>query len=441
MPGIFYSSIDDITKADFTLLEHRGSKFSELTNSLGHFKCATSTDFNQIVANNTGMLMLDGFVFNSINELCDVNWLSQQFSNDFDHNIEIVRNLKGEFSITWITDEKVMFFSDYAGYRPLFFSYDEKHISLCNITNIIFELTGSYYKTKANSAYCWERRTGSINKKQIYYFDLTQNVNNWDTVFEKFENSIKCYYSNLKSVTLISSGYDSSVIACAVNKIFPDYNNFYYVYSEYENNQVMEQRSKIHDFETIYLAKDNWSKNTKPLYKDTYKIYKKLPNKFILQCRTVRDDMKNTFTDNQNIAAVYWELCKNYMDNEQFIMTGEGADDVFSDAGYKGIRLRPTDSQFGGLFPRDLEIEWPWVFPFASNRNLTFTGQQQKDVATPLSDKDLVQAFLNTTQDLKNSRYKAWLAQYMEDHNYPYDSIETKEVDLAEDMKIGFYTV
>ena len=37
---------------------------------------------------------------------------------------------------------------------------------------------------------------------------------------------------------------------------------------------------------------------------------------------------------------------------------------------------------------------------------------------------ELIQAWLNTTSDLKNREHKGWMAQYMRDHNYPYSDLE-----------------
>ena len=38
----------------------------------------------------------------------------------------------------------------------------------------------------------------------------------------------------------------------------------------------------------------------------------------------------------------------------------------------------------------------------------------------PFLDRDLVQEFLWLLPELKNSKYKAPLANYMQDHNYPF---------------------
>lgn len=46
----------------------------------------------------------------------------------------------------------------------------------------------------------------------------------------------------------------------------------------------------------------------------------------------------------------------------------------------------------------------------------------------PLLDVGLVQAWLNTTAELKNKRYKHWMFEYMTEHDYP----------MLENVKIGF---
>jgi hypothetical protein len=45
----------------------------------------------------------------------------------------------------------------------------------------------------------------------------------------------------------------------------------------------------------------------------------------------------------------------------------------------------------------------------------------------PLLDVGLVQAWLNTTAELKNKRYKNWMFEYMKEHDYP----------ILENVKIG----
>jgi hypothetical protein len=42
------------------------------------------------------------------------------------------------------------------------------------------------------------------------------------------------------------------------------------------------------------------------------------------------------------------------------------------------------------------------------------------EARNPLLDVNLVQAWLNTTSDLKNSGYKSWMVKYLEQEKYPY---------------------
>ena len=82
------------------------------------------------------------------------------------------------------------------------------------------------------------------------------------------------------------------------------------------------------------------------------------------------------------------------------LINGIGGDEVYSDYGVLGQPMRWDDLVAG------------------------FYG-----VATryPLLDRELVQAWLNTTHGLKNRGYKDWLRCYMEEKKYPFT-----------DVKIGF---
>jgi asparagine synthetase B (glutamine-hydrolysing) len=107
------------------------------------------------------------------------------------------------------------------------------------------------------------------------------------------------------------------------------------------------------------------------------------------------------------------------------IVSGNGGDELYSDYGNCGRQLDPK-SLFGGLFPRDLNLIWPWhnymgrlSLPVSRLDCIAgYYGIQHKD---PLLDKNVVQAWLNTTPELKNARYKNWMFEYLTEHNYPIE--------------------
>ena len=123
------------------------------------------------------------------------------------------------------------------------------------------------------------------------------------------------------------------------------------------------------------------------------------------------------------------EIYQNNMipKGKRIILGGDGGDDIYSDYGYKGERMR-KQSRFGGHFPGDLDTVWPWtsnnVFQTYHNRTEIVGGYHGIEYRCPFMSTELIQAWLNTTHELKNKKYKGWMAQYMLDHNYPYADME-----------------
>ena len=119
------------------------------------------------------------------------------------------------------------------------------------------------------------------------------------------------------------------------------------------------------------------------------------------------------------------------------LINGIGGDEVYSDYGVLGQPMR-WESNFGGLFPKDLAHVWPWhdrVHDWMDRDDLVagFYG-----VATryPLLDRELVQAWLNTTHGLKNRGYKDWLRCYMEEKKYPFTDVKTGFAQWRRDTQV-----
>ena len=120
------------------------------------------------------------------------------------------------------------------------------------------------------------------------------------------------------------------------------------------------------------------------------------------------------------------------------MLTGDGGDDIYSDYGFHGHRMR-KHSRFGGHFPDVLANVWPWhennVFQDFHNRTEAVGGHWGIEMRCPMMSVALVQAWLNTTAQLKNRKHKGWMAQYMLDHKYPFADIEK----LGPSIKMGSY--
>jgi asparagine synthetase B (glutamine-hydrolysing) len=117
----------------------------------------------------------------------------------------------------------------------------------------------------------------------------------------------------------------------------------------------------------------------------------------------------------------------------KIFLSGQGADEIYSDYGFLGIKKYPH-SNFGGNFPETLENIFPWPSFFNSSmesylaKEEYVAGSYGIEARYPFLDKKVVQEFLNLKSEVKNSHYKSVLYYYLRENNYPF----------VEDEKIGF---
>ncbi|KAF4711383.1 hypothetical protein FOZ62_010990, partial [Perkinsus olseni] len=92
-------------------------------------------------------------------------------------------------------------------------------------------------------------------------------------------------------------------------------------------------------------------------------------------------------------------------------LSGTGADETISDYGFNGTRIFPH-SDFGGLFPNDLEGLFPWQSFFLGTQRDYLMKEEMVagafgiEARYPFLDRKVVQEYLWLTADVKNSEYK-----------------------------------
>ena len=110
-----------------------------------------------------------------------------------------------------------------------------------------------------------------------------------------------------------------------------------------------------------------------------------------------------------------------------------GGDEIFSDYGFGG-QSKYQHSNFGGLFPSDLSIIFPWASFYGSTMESYLAkeeyvgGSYGIESRYPFLDKAVVQEFLSLSVELKNKQYKNVLHEYLTRNNFPF----------AQGQKIGF---
>lgn len=350
------------------------------------------------------------------------------------YGAEFIKKLDGEFAICLVDFEKnqAIISSDIFKTKPLFLSVDEDKVGCSSYRTPLEKLEyKNIEKTKPNTIYTICLKTNKILKQEtIYEFDLNQHKTSYDDWIKAFENSIKKRIQNTdKNIFIgLSSGYDSGLIFSElVNNNHPF---FSFSLMGSENEQVIYNRISLKnpEAECYTLDKNSQdyndshyliSQNTEQFY---YTIYSSTSNYNEFHTLLINDAGSNNFATVCRAAkTVNCKIC----------LSGTGADEIISDYGFNGNKIY-AHSNFGGKFPEDLKIVFPWASFYGSTLESYIAKEEYVggsfgiEMRYPFLDKDLVQEFLWLHQDLKNKEYKAPIDYYFNKNNFPYAKHEKR---------------
>jgi len=368
-----------------------------------HIVHRKSNDHGGIFIGETGFVVSDGYCYNP-----GFQSIADNLKDDILSIIDLLNTVNGDYSLYIETDRYCAVATDAWKTKQVFLSIEEDgSFCISSLPDMIKLHHAHAYAVAPDTLVLIDKKDNSVKKYSIKKWDLTQNVTNHNRVFDALEKSVKARFDS-ESIATLSSGYDSGVIACALSNM--GHENFSLSFANTEDKKILADRLKIHKGRI-------------------------LPEQGQLIERERRDIeslylQEEIFTEAGEAIA---RVCK-YMNKigKSNILSGNGGDEMYSDYGYHGKQL-DTHSLFGGHFPAVLDVIWPWheyqhrQSQLVSRIDLLagYFGVQHKE---PLLDVELVQAWLNTTQDLKNKMYKNWMYEYMQEHNYP----------ILIDTKIGF---
>jgi len=360
------------------------------------------TKHNGVYTSNSGQLIAVGFCYDS-----GFQSIVDQLTDQPQDLIEVLQSVNGDYAFFVETDSYYAVVTDPWKTKHIWISTNNNRLLVSNTPVTIRQQDQHAYTVDPNTVIVVDKKDFSVKKYTNRSWNLKQTVNNHNAVFDALERSVARRY-NSESITTLSSGYDSGVIACALHNL--GYKKFSVSFASSEDKTVLAARLKLHGGtvlpETGQMTEQE-KQDIRSLYVQRYSL----------------DE------SGESIARVCKHMNKIGKTN---ILAGNSGDEFYSDYGYLGKQLGEK-SLFGGWFPDDLELIWPWHDYMNKQSNLIsrldlvsgYFGIQHKE---PLLDVELVQAWLNTTVKLKNRRYKNWMYEYMIEHNYP----------MLVDVKIGF---
>jgi asparagine synthetase B (glutamine-hydrolysing) len=340
---------------------------------------------------------------------------------------KFIKKLDGEFAIVLVDIDKqiILFSADIFKTKPLFYSIEKNEIGISTFQSPLKKLGfNNIQPALANTCCVIDLVNSTIDKFTIKEFSLNQYKTDYKDWFTAFDIAIKkraTQSGNNKTFIGLSSGYDSGAIACALNKLEVD-NKSYSIYAS-ENREVIDSRIKVlKNAETINL--------TTHQYEYWYNYIQNNCEDFISN----QYNGYNIKNDKASVGLAY--ICdKAIKDGRKIYLSGQGADEIFSDYGMYGrMIMGPNQSTFGGIFPDDLNSVFPWKNFFDGTMEMYIAKEEYVagsfgiETRYPYLDAEVVQEFLWLSPDLKNKSYKSVVYEYLKNSKFPLDK----------DKKIGF---
>ena len=391
--------------------------------------------------------------YNSIN--IDKKYKTIEYNSDGDciidtyltYGLTFARCFDGEFSILLfdfndnVAGPECLMITDTFGTKPLFYGLDGDDFMISSYSRCLDEngyQKNQIKKVEANSIHRFKINKLENNHTISYFkthtlnsFELkNQTVNTYDDWCEAFEQAVEKRVKNLTKPLFIpmSGGYDSGAICCALNNLGIKYKT--YTIKGKEDLNIVSSRLKIND---------SYGNHNKILYMDEGLI----SIEYERNMRECSDyECKISHSSDVKIYSIFKDRALNgggYIakyarkDNNIICLSGQGADEILSDYGYKGEK-KTKHSCFGGLFPNDLtkiidenntrNAKW-LSFQSGINEGLlmkeeSIFGSYGIETRYPFLDTQLVQKFLYLTPELKNKWYKAPLHHYLTKNKYPF---------------------
>lgn len=342
--------------------------------------------------------------------------LYSQFGADF------IKKLDGEYAIV-LADfgrDEIIISPDVFRTKPLFMAKEGAEFGISTYQSSLTRLGfNNIEKVEPNHFLIYKISDFTLKRKErIFNFDANNQIkDNFEDFFTSFEESIQKRTANLREKIFIglSSGYDSGAIACELLKQKVDFKSYSIVGQEDE--EVLMERAKLvpHGSEIIDMDYSEYS---------LAKFHLKL---FTEEFRyPINENYKTNLLSDDSGAIGLSAICKRAKEEGiKIYLSGQGADEIFSDYGQNGEKLS-SHSTFGGIFPIDLQNYFPWrnFFKGAQEAYLAkeeyVSGSYGIEGRYPFLDPKLVREFLWLKPELKNAFYKNPLREYLKKNKFPF---------------------
>jgi asparagine synthetase B (glutamine-hydrolysing) len=345
--------------------------------------------------------------------------------------------LDGEFSIIIYdaTDHSLRIFADPFLTKPLYIGESENFaefaVATCSSSLTALGFT-KVYMAEPNSAYHVMFRSDACTVTKtvpLWQFCINQHKNTYAQWDKAFLDSVRkrALHGTHRPMVFLSSGYDSGAICQALNLLGVEYDSFSILAGE--ERGLLESRIKInkaHSCRQAYRIRGLSAADVVCMAEDITQNVEP----FVYQHEDTQGIVVPVQSDGGAIGVDFiGHLAKRK--KKHVNLSGAGADEIMSDYGFNGTKFYPH-SEFGGLFPENLEHFFPWrKFYGDTQRSYLFKdeyilGRHGIEGRYPYLDRSLVQEFLWLKASLKNRTYKAPIEQFLVKHRYPFEPLKKR---------------
>jgi asparagine synthetase B (glutamine-hydrolysing) len=354
------------------------------------------------------------------------------------HGPDFIRRLDGEFAIIMVDFRQGLLIAttDAFSTKPLWLAREGSFVGASTYRSPLQGLGfRRILKVPANTSILMDLESIEIkDRRTVFDFDISRqekrDFDDWNRAFAAAIHKRAVMNVREKIFIGLSSGYDSGAIACELSRQKVPFKAYSILGNE--NRNILEARyARLNGTATVdslcISAAQRESahayivENTEPFRYRTY------------TCSGNYNEFGLALQDDHGANSLSFVCSRAASDGRKIYLSGQGADEIFSDYGFNGRKIY-AHSNFGGLFPEDLRSIFPWPSFYESSQLSYLTkeeyvaGSYGLEARYPYLDTGVVQEFLWLDHRLKNKWYKSVLHNYLTQNNFPF----------APNQKIGF---
>lgn len=415
------------------LVDPQGFHICCLHNLLDISGSAAKQPAVNITSGKKKVLMFNGEIYNydAINYSSDTAYLTKIIGDS--EWVSRLSSIDGEYAILIydITENALVAASDCFLTKPMFFGFSSisQDFAISSYASMLQKIgLDKIEMARPNTIYKFSLAdAGCVTEimKEPFSFDINQYKKTYDAWINAFVTSVekRAVHGAHKPFVCLSSGYDSGAICLALNLLNIDYETFSITSGEVVD--ILEQRiqknkagscTKVH----VWKGLSNW--NAWRMRRDVRRNVE-----FFEYTHEDGPGYRKTIRKDEAALGLNFLAAHAASAGLKVCMSGAGADEIHSDYGILGEKIY-YHSEFGGLFPDDLNGIFPWrKFYGDTQRSYLMKeemvlGRHGIEGRYPFLDKKVVQEFLSLKVGLKNSVYKAPLACFLRQHDYPFEA-------------------